>query len=644
MPPILMWVLVVVAAAVCGALGYYFGGENRKRTAEAKIGSAEEEAKRIVNDAIKAAEQKRKETIIEAKDEAFKLKADADKEIKDRRAEISRQERRMDQKEEALDKRTAAMERKEEDLKKRGELVEARLDELEQLKLRQTEKLETIAAMTQEDARAVLLKNIDDELTHEKAMKISAYQANMKDECDAIARELVGQAIARCAADATSEATVSVVPLPSDEMKGRIIGREGRNIRALETATGCDLIIDDTPEAITLSSFDQTRREVARMALERLIADGRIHPARIEETVDKCRRELEIQMKREGEKAVMDLGIHSLHPDLVKLIGRLKYRTSYGQNVLSHSLEVAWLAGLMAGELGVNVQLARRAGLLHDIGKALDHEIEGSHVQIGVDICKKYRENPQIIHAIEAHHGDVEPKTVLAFIIMAADAISAARPGARRENMESYIKRLETLEALCNGFEGVESSYAVQAGREVRILVQPDKVGDDQVILLARRAGLLHDIGKALDHEIEGSHVQIGVAICRKYKENTQIIHAIEAHHGDVEPKTPLAFIIQACDAISAARPGARRENVESYVKRLENLEEISSSFEGVEQAFAVQAGREVRIMVKPDVISDDQVILLARQIAKKIEDTLDYPGQIKVNVIRESRAIEYAK
>ena len=517
MSPILTVVLVLVAAAVAGALGFYLGGENRKRTAEAKIGSAEEEAKRIVNDAIKAAEQKRKETIIEAKDEAFKLKSDADKEIKDRRAEITRQERRIDQKEEALDKRTAQMERKEEDLKRRSETVEARLDELEQLKLRQTEKLETIAAMSKEDARAVLLKQVDDELTHEKAMKISAYQANMKDECDNLARELIGQAIARCAADATSEATVSVVPLPSDEMKGRIIGREGRNIRALETATGCDLIIDDTPEAITLSSFDQTRREVARMALERLIADGRIHPARIEETVDKCRRELEIQMKREGDKAVMELGIHSLHPDLVKLIGRLKYRTSFGQNVLSHSLEVAWLAGLMAGELGVNVQLARRAGLLHDIGKALDHEIEGSHVQIGVDIC-------------------------------------------------------------------------------------------------------------------------------RKYKENTQIIHAIEAHHGDVEPKTPLAFIIQACDAISAARPGARRENVESYVKRLENLEEISSSFEGVEQAFAVQAGREVRIMVKPDVISDDQVILLARQIAKKIEDTLDYPGQIKVNVIRESRAIEYAK
>ncbi len=509
MSPILTVVLVLVAAVAAGALGFYLGGENRKRTAEAKIGSAEEEAKRIVNDAIKTAEQKRKETIIEAKDEAFKLKSDADKEIKERRAEISRQERRIDQKEEALDKRTTQMERKEEDLKRRSETVEARLDELEQLKLRQTEKLETIAAMSKEDARAVLLKQVDDELTHEKAMKISAYQANMKDECDNLARELIGQAIARCAADATSEATVSVVPLPSDEMKGRIIGREGRNIRALETATGCDLIIDDTPEAITLSSFDQTRREVARMALERLIADGRIHPARIEETVDKCRRELEIQMKREGDKAVMELGIHSLHPDLVKLIGRLKYRTSFGQNVLSHSLEVAWLAGLMAGELGVNVQLARRAGLLHDIGKALDHEIEGSHVQIGVDICKKYRENPQVIHAIEAHHGDVEPKTTLAFIIMAADAISAARPGARRENMESYIKRLETLEALCNGFEGVESSYAVQAGREVRILVQPDKVSDDEVILLAR------NVAKKIENELDYPG-QIKVSVIRE--------------------------------------------------------------------------------------------------------------------------------
>ena len=510
MVPIIVLVVAVLVAIAAGvALGFYLGGQHRRRTAEAKIGSAEEEAKRIVNDAIKSAEQKRKETIIEAKDEAFKLKSEADKEIKDRRAEITRQERRIDQKEEQLDKRTAALERKEEDLKKRSETVEARLDELEQLKLRQTEKLETIAGMTQEDARAVLLNRLDEELTHEKAMRISAYQANLKDECDNMARSMVSQAIARCAADATSEATVSVVPLPNDEMKGRIIGREGRNIRALETATGCDLIIDDTPEAITLSSFDQTRREVARMALERLIADGRIHPARIEETVDKCRRELELTMKREGEKAVMDLGIHSLHPDLVKLIGRLKFRSSYGQNVLSHSMEVAWLAGLMAGELGVNVNMARRAGLLHDIGKALDHEIEGSHVQIGVDICKKYRENPAIIHAVEAHHGDVEPKTPLAFIIMAADAISASRPGARRENMESYIKRLETLEALCNGFDGVESSYAVQAGREVRILVQPDKISDDQVVLLAR------SIAKKIEDELDYPG-QIKVSVIRE--------------------------------------------------------------------------------------------------------------------------------
>ena len=513
-------VQVVVAIVVCAALvcaSFVAGSTYRRKTAEAKIGSAEEEAMRIVNEAIKTAEQKRKEAIVEAKDEAFRLKSEADKEIKERRADISRQERRMDQKEETLDKKTAQLERREEEVKARAEQVEARLAEAEELKAQQAQKLETIAGLTAEDAKQLLLARLDGELTHEKAMRISAYEAGLKDEMDSMAREMIGQAIARCAADHSSEATVSVVPLPSDEMKGRIIGREGRNIRALETATGVDLIIDDTPEAITLSSFDQTRREVARMTLERLIGDGRIHPARIEETVEKCRHDLELQMKREGERAVMELGIHGLHPDLIKLIGRLKYRTSFGQNALAHSMEVAWVAGLLAGEMGVNITMARRAGLLHDIGKALDHEIEGSHVQIGVDIC-------------------------------------------------------------------------------------------------------------------------------RKYKENTQIIHAIEAHHGDVEPKTPLAFIIQAADAISAARPGARRENVESYVKRLENLEEISSGFEGVEQAFAVQAGREVRIMVKPDVISDDQVILLARSIAKKIEDTLDYPGQIKVNVIRESRAVEYAK
>ena len=524
MPTIAVIVVVVVIAVVAGAAGYFIGYNNRKKTAEAQIGSAEAEATRLVNEAIKTADQKRKEAILEAKDEAFKLKAEvdaqkaeADKEIKQRRAEISRQENRVDQKETALDRKTEALERKEEELKKKHEEADAHLAEVDALRAKEMERLETLAGLSQEDAREVLLHKVDEELTHEKAVRVAAYETDLKENCENIARNLVGQAISRCAADHCSETTVSVVPLPSDEMKGRIIGREGRNIRALETATGVDLIIDDTPEAITLSSFDQTRREVARMTLERLIGDGRIHPARIEETVEKCRHDLELQMKREGEKAVMELGIHGLHPDLIKLIGRLKYRTSFGQNALTHSMEVAWLAGLLAGEMGVNVTLARRAGLLHDIGKALDHEIEGSHVQIGVDIC-------------------------------------------------------------------------------------------------------------------------------RKYKENIQVIHAIEAHHGDVEPKTPLAFIIQAADAISAARPGARRENVESYVKRLENLEEISSSFEGVEQAFAVQAGREVRIMVKPDVISDDQVILLARSIAKKIEDTLDYPGQIKVNVIRESRAVEYAK
>ena len=351
-----------------------------------------------------------------------------------------------------MDRKTAVLEQKETDLAKRSELVEARLDEIEQIKARELDKMETIAGLTAEDAKQLLLNRLDEQLTHEKAMHIAAFETQTKDECDTMARELISQAVARCAADHSSEATVSVVPLPSDEMKGRIIGREGRNIRALETATGVDLIIDDTPEAITLSSFDPVRREVARMTLEKLISDGRIHPARIEETVEKCRRELELAMKREGEKAVMDVGVHGIHPDMVKLLGRLRYRTSYGQNVLNHSLEVAYLSGILAAELGVNVTQARRAGLLHDIGKALDHEIEGSHISIGVDIAKKYKENPAIIHAIEAHHGDVEAKTPLAFIVMAADAISAARPGARRENLESYIKRLESLEEVTEAY------------------------------------------------------------------------------------------------------------------------------------------------------------------------------------------------
>ncbi|MEG2036947.1 MAG: ribonuclease Y, partial [Ruthenibacterium sp.] len=426
--PVWSIILLIVLPVAVGAATFFAGIGYRRKTAEAKIGSAEDEAKRLVNDAMKSAQQKRKEALVEAKDEALQMKTAADQEIKERRNELTRQERRLDQKEEAIDRKTTALEDKEADLRQRGELVEARLAEIDQLRLRQTEKLEAIAALSQADAKQLLLTRLDEKLSHEKAMHIASYETNMKDQADTMARELISQAIARCAADHSSEATVSVVPLPSDEMKGRIIGREGRNIRALETATGVDLNIDDTPEAITLSSFDPVRREVARMTLEKLIADGRIHPARIEETVDKCRRELELMMKREGEKAVMDVGVHGLHPDIVKLLGRLKYRTSYGQNVLNHSLEVAYLSGIMAAELNLNVTQARRAGLLHDIGKALDHEIEGSHVSIGVDVAKKYKENPAIIHAIEAHHSDVDPKTPLAFIVMAADAISAARP------------------------------------------------------------------------------------------------------------------------------------------------------------------------------------------------------------------------
>ena len=498
-------IVALIVAVAAAAAGYFIGYNNRKKTAEAQIGSAEAEATRLVNEAIKTADQKRKEAILEAKDEAFRLKAEvdaqkaeADKEIKQRRAEISRQENRIDQKETALDRKTEALEKREEELKKKHEEAEAHLAEVDALRAKEMERLETLAGLSQEDAREVLLHKVDEELTHEKAIRVAAYETDLKENCDGIARNLIGQAISRCAADHCSETTVSVVPLPSDEMKGRIIGREGRNIRALETATGVDLIIDDTPEAITLSSFDQTRREVARMTLERLIGDGRIHPARIEETVEKCRHELELQMKREGERAVMELGIHGLHPDLIKLIGRLKYRTSFGQNALTHSMEVAWVAGLLAGEMGVNVTMARRAGLLHDIGKALDHEIEGSHVQIGVDICRKYKENTQIIHAIEAHHGDVECKTLVACLVQAADAISAARPGARRENLENYIKRLEKLEEITSSYPGVEKSYAIQAGREVRVMVKPEQVSEDQMVILARE--LAHRIENELEY------------------------------------------------------------------------------------------------------------------------------------------------
>ena len=515
----IIWIVILIVALAAGiGAGYFIGYNNRKKTAEAQIGSAEAEATRLVNEAIKTAEQKRKEAVLEAKDEAFKLKAEvdaqkaeADKEIKQRRAEISRQENRIDQKENALDRKTEALEKKEEELKKKHEEADSRLAEVDAIRAKEMERLETLAGLSQEDAREVLLHKVDEELTHEKAVRVAAYETDLKENCDNIARNMIGQAISRCAADHCSETTVSVVPLPSDEMKGRIIGREGRNIRALETATGVDLIIDDTPEAITVSSFDPVRREVARLALEKLIADGRIHPTRIEDMVEKARREVDHTIKVEGERATFETGVHNLHPELIKLLGRQKYRTSYGQNVLNHSIEVAHIAGLMASELGVDVTLAKRAGLLHDLGKSVDHEMEGSHVQLGVELARKYKENPVVINAIEAHHGDVEPQTVIACLVQAADAISAARPGARRENVENYIRRLEKLEELTNSFPGVEKAYAIQAGREVRVMVKPEEVTEDNMILLA------HDLAKKIESELEYPG-QIKVNVIRETK------------------------------------------------------------------------------------------------------------------------------
>ncbi len=518
--------IAVIAACivVSGVIAFLAGVFHRKNVERKTVGSAEEKVKKaeeqailIKTDAMKAAEAKKKETILEGKDELHRLRAEADKEIRERRNEVQRQERRIQQKEETLDKKLENLERKEEGVANKMKQVEERLAETETIKKSQFEMLERISGFTVEQAKEFLLKNLENELLHEKAVKVMEIEQQTKDEADKKAREIISLAIQRCAADHVTEATVSVVPLPNDEMKGRIIGREGRNIRTLETLTGVDLIIDDTPEAITLSSFEPVRREVARIALERLISDGRIHPARIEEMVDKARREVDATIKSEGEHAVIEAGVNGVHPELIKLLGRLRYRTSYGQNVLNHSLEVSYLCGMMASELGLDPVLARRAGLLHDIGKALDHEMEGSHIELGIEVARKYKESEAVIHAIHAHHGDVEAKTVIACLVQAADAISAARPGARRENLENYIKRLE-------------------------------------------------------------------------------------------------------------------------------KLEEIATSFNGVERSYAIQAGREIRIMVKPEVVKDDDMVLLARNICAKIEQSLDYPGQIKVNIIRESRTIEYAK
>lgn len=493
----LWYIIMSVAAAVIAVITFFLGSAHRRKTAEATIGSAEDEARRILNDAMKTAEAKKKEAILEAKDEIIKSRTETERELRERRSEVQRQEHRIQQKEESIDRKVENLEAKEEKIAERAKVVEERLAEAEQLKKSQFDMLEKISGYTAEQAKNQLLTMLDGELQHEKAVKIAEYDQQLKDEADAKARELISMAIQRCAADHSSEATVSVVALPNDEMKGRIIGREGRNIRALETATGVDLIIDDTPEAITVSSFDPVRREIARIALEKLIIDGRIHPARIEETVDKARAEVDRTIKQEGENALLEAGVHSMHPEIVKLLGRLHYRTSYGQNVLNHSLEVCHLAGLMAAELGEDVTLAKRAGLLHDIGKAIDHEQEGSHIQLGVEVAKKYKESEAVVHAIHAHHGDVEAKTVIACLVQAADAISAARPGARRENIESYIKRLERLEEIANSFQGVESSFAIQAGREIRVMIKPDAVSDDKMILLAR------DIVKEIENNLD---------------------------------------------------------------------------------------------------------------------------------------------
>ncbi|MBR5152495.1 MAG: ribonuclease Y [Clostridia bacterium] len=518
-------ITIVATAAITGILvgfgAFKYGYSYRKKFAELKIGSAEEEANRILSNAKenanKLAENTKKESLIEAKEEIHKLRSELEKEIKERRNEQQRQERRVQQKEDTIDKKTQALEKKEEQIQRKMTEVEELQEEVDRVKKLQMAQLEKIAEFSASQAKEYLLKQVEEDASHDKAVLIKTIEAQAKEEAEEKARHIITGAIQRCAADHVTETTVSVVHLPNDEMKGRIIGREGRNIRTIETMTGVDLIIDDTPEAVILSGFDPVRREIARRSLEKLIVDGRIHPGRIEETVEKSTKEVETIIKQEGERAAFETHVHGLQPELLRLLGRLKYRTSYGQNVLQHSIEVSHLAGLMAGELGADVNLAKRAGLLHDIGKAIDHEVEGSHVTIGGDIAKKYKESDKVVHAILAHHGDIEPKTIEACLVQAADGISAARPGARRENLESYIKRLE-------------------------------------------------------------------------------------------------------------------------------QLEEITNSFKGVERSFAVQAGREVRVIVKSDAVNDDETILMAKEMAKQIEDTMEYPGQIKINVIRELRAIEYAK
>ena len=486
-------VAVVVAAAITWpcAIGY------RKKVVETKLGNAEDRAREIVDEALKTAETKKREAMLEAKEESMRTRNELEKETKERRAELQRYERRVLAKEETLDKKTEAIERKEAGFADREEQLAKKRAEVEELSVRRVQELERISGLTSEQAKEYLLKTVEDDVKHETAKLVKEMEARAKEEANRKAKDYVVTAIQKCAADHVAETTISVVQLPNDEMKGRIIGREGRNIRTLETMTGVDLIIDDTPEAVILSGFDPIRREVARIALEKLIVDGRIHPARIEEMVEKAQKEVETMIREEGEAATLEVGVHGIHPELVRLLGRMKFRSSYGQNALKHSIEVAHLSGLLAGEIGVDVRLAKRAGLLHDIGKSIDHEMEGSHIQIGVDLCKKYKESQIVINAVEAHHGDVEPTSLIACIVQAADTISAARPGARRETLETYTNRLKQLEDIANSFKGVDKSFAIQAGREVRVMVVPDQVDDASMVLLAR------DISKQIEAELE---------------------------------------------------------------------------------------------------------------------------------------------
>ena len=494
-----MWyaITALVAGAIAALITYVVTTNLMKKNADSKIGNAEEKAREIIDEALKTAETKKREALLEVKEESIKTKNELDKEIKERRAEAQRYERRIQQKEENIDKKADAIEKKEASLAAKEENINKMKEEISKLNEQRLQELERISGLTSEQAKDYLLKIVEDEVKHETAVMIKEYESRAKEEADKKAKEYVVSSIQRCAADHVSETTISVVQLPNDEMKGRIIGREGRNIRTLETMTGVDLIIDDTPEAVILSGFDPIRREVARIALEKLIIDGRIHPARIEEMVEKAQKEVEVMIKEEGEAATLEVGVHGIHPELVRLLGKMKFRTSYGQNALKHSIEVAQLSGLLAAELGLDVRLAKRAGLLHDIGKAVDHEMEGSHIQLGVELCKKYKENATVINAVESHHGDVEATSLIACIVQAADTISAARPGARRETLETYTSRLKQLEEITNNFKGVDKSFAIQAGREVRVMVVPEQITDADMVLLAR------DISKQIESDME---------------------------------------------------------------------------------------------------------------------------------------------